>query len=107
MLGSLVVIGVMFVDAQSRRIELTMCEVTIFSVSMLCYVLADLDSPFNGFFRVDLSVLPQLVDRVGALYAATSQQLPLDRKQHSVGDTVNNNVADAAAATVADACTKI
>ena len=99
-LGSLVVIGVMFVDAQSRRIELTMCEVTIFSVSMLCYVLADLDSPFNGFFRVDLSVLPQLVDRVGALYEATSQQ-------QGVAKTMNNNVADAAAATVADACTKI
>ena len=48
-LGSLVVIGVMLVNANSRRLELTMCEVTIFYISMLCYVLADLDSPFNGF----------------------------------------------------------
>ena len=68
MLGSLVLIGIMLVDAQSRRIELTMCEVTIFSVSMLCYVLADLDSPFNGFFRVDVSTLPAVVQRIETIF---------------------------------------
>ena len=73
-LGNLVVIGVMLVDAQSRRIELTICEITIFSISMLCYVLADLDSPFNGFFRVDLSVIPLVIHRVEELYQASSKE---------------------------------
>ena len=63
-LGSLVLLGVIFIDAKSRRMELAMCELTIFSVSMLCYVLADLDSPFNGFFRVDLAVLPDVIKRI-------------------------------------------
>jgi hypothetical protein len=63
-LGSLVLLGVIFIDAKSRRMELAMCELTIFSVSMLCYVLADLDSPFNGFFRVDLGVLPDVIKRI-------------------------------------------
>ena len=39
-----------------------------FQVSMLCYVLADLDSPFNGFFRVDLSVIPDVVRRAENMY---------------------------------------
>ena len=92
-LGSLVVIGVMLVDAQSRRIELTMCEVTIFSVSMLCYVLADLDSPFNGFFRVDLSVLPHVIARVEQLYQETRKEVgQTDRKSTENTDvTLNNN----------------
>ena len=72
-LGSLVLIGIMLVNAQSRRIELTMCEVTIFSVSMLCYVLADLDCPFNGFFRVDVSTLPVVVRRIEKLFDETKQ----------------------------------
>ena len=67
-LGSLVLLGVIFIDAKSRRMELAMCELTIFSVSMLCYVLADLDSPFNGFFRVDLSVLPDVIKRVEYIF---------------------------------------
>ena len=35
---------------------------------MLCYVLADLDSPFNRFFRVDLSVIPDVVRRAENMY---------------------------------------
>ena len=42
--------------------------VDFFPVSMLCYVLADLDSPFNGFFRVDLSVIPDVVRRAENMY---------------------------------------
>ena len=49
-----------------------MCELTIFSVTMLFFVLADLDSPFNGFFRVDTSVLPEVVKKLDGLYQFAS-----------------------------------
>lgn len=35
---------------------------------MLCFVLADLDYPFHGFFRIDLSVLPDVVKRIETMY---------------------------------------
>lgn len=35
---------------------------------MLCYVVSDLDSPFSGFFRVDLSVLIDVINRIESLY---------------------------------------
>ena len=68
-LGSLTLFGVMLIDAESRRFVLAMSELTMFSTSMLCFVMADYDSPFNGFFRVDLSILPDVVTRIEDLYA--------------------------------------
>lgn len=68
-LGSLTLFGVMLIDADSRLMVLAMCELTMFSTSMLCFVMADYDSPFNGFFRVDLSILPDVVMRIEDLYA--------------------------------------
>ena len=35
---------------------------------MLFFVLADFDSPFNGFFRVDVSLIAEVVQRAEALY---------------------------------------
>lgn len=45
-----------------------MCIITVFSISMLCYVVSDLDSPFSGFFRVDLTVLIDVIKRIELLY---------------------------------------
>ena len=67
-LGGMTLFGVMLIDAQSRPMEIALCELTVFSVAMMCYVLADLDSPFHGFLRVDTSVLPDVVARVEGLY---------------------------------------
>lgn len=36
---------------------------------MLCYVVSDLDSPFSGFFRVDLSVLSYVLQKLENMYA--------------------------------------
>lgn len=35
---------------------------------MLCYVVSDLDSPFSGFFRVDLSVLSFVLQKLESMY---------------------------------------
>ena len=77
------VFGVMSVHASSYRMELVMCELTVFSVFMLFYVLADFDSPFNGFFRVDMSVLPEVVDRAQTLYHAAVVDHRLDRTRNA------------------------
>lgn len=45
-----------------------MCIITVFSISMLCYVVSDLDSPFSGFFRVDLSVLSFVLQKLESMY---------------------------------------
>jgi hypothetical protein len=50
--------------------ELVMCIITVFSISMLCYVVSDLDSPFSGFFRVDLSVMYEMLDNLERRYMA-------------------------------------
>ena len=44
--------------------ELIMCIITVFSISLLCYVVSDLDSPFSGFFRVKLDVMPDVIHRI-------------------------------------------
>ena len=41
-----------------------MCIITVFSISLLCYIVADLDSPFSGFFRIDVSVFHEVVKRM-------------------------------------------
>lgn len=80
-LGSLTLFGVMLIDAESRGMEVAMCELTIFSVTMLCFVLADLDSPFNGFFRVDVGVIPDVVTRLEGLYhCAEMENRRLEKK---------------------------
>ena len=50
-----------------------MSVVTVFSISLLCYVVADLDSPFTGFFCINVSVLDDLILRLNTIYKATKQ----------------------------------
>ncbi|XP_071943832.1 uncharacterized protein [Antedon mediterranea] len=60
--------GVMLIETQSPEMNLTMCILTVFSITLLCYVVADLDSPFSGYFHVDLSLLWDLVDKTKDIY---------------------------------------
>nr|KAG5703670.1 hypothetical protein BaRGS_002544 [Batillaria attramentaria] len=53
-LGYFTFLGMLLVRCESYRAELAMCLITVISISLLCYLVADLDSPFHGFFRVDL-----------------------------------------------------
>ena len=72
-LGFFSFFGILLLQAQSYRTELTMCIITVFSISLLCYVVSDLDSPFCGFFQVDLSALPEVVMRMRKAYELAKQ----------------------------------
>ena len=67
-LGFFSFFGILLISAQSYRVELAMCIITVFSISLLCYVVSDFDSPFSGFFRIDVSVLPRVVERANKQY---------------------------------------
>ena len=79
-LGYFTFLGILLVQCQSYRAELAMCLLTVISISLLCYVVADLDSPFHGFFRVDLRRFCRLVRQLdNAFYTAgdgTSPERP-------------------------------
>ena len=77
-LGVMTLFGVMLVEAQSPRFENTIRSLTLYSISMLCYVLADLDSPFDGFFRVDMTVLQEVVKRAEVVYECARHGRELD-----------------------------
>ena len=49
--------GILMLDGKSYRIQLTMCIITVASISFFCFILADVDNPFHGFFRNDATVL--------------------------------------------------
>ena len=67
-LGFFSFLGILLLTAHSYRMELVMCIVTVFSISMLCYVVSDLDAPFSGFFRVDIGVLEEVLRRLDLIY---------------------------------------
>ena len=51
----------------------TMCIITVFPISLLCYVVSDFDSPFSGFFRKDVSCLLLVVQRAHAQFLRAKQ----------------------------------
>nr|XP_006818062.1 PREDICTED: uncharacterized protein LOC102808834 [Saccoglossus kowalevskii] len=67
-LGFFSFFGVLLLQAYSYKMELAMCIITVFSISLLCYVVADLDSPFNGFFKINLSCLHEIIDKSEDMY---------------------------------------
>ncbi|XP_033120186.1 uncharacterized protein LOC117119461 [Anneissia japonica] len=69
--------GVMLIETQSPEMNLTMCILTVFSITLLCYVVADLDSPLNGYFRVDLSLLWDLVDKTKDIYESANNGIDI------------------------------
>ena len=67
-LGFFSLYGVLMIQASSYRMELMMCVLTLFSITMLCYIVADLDSPFSGFFRIDISIIVDVIYRLEVMY---------------------------------------
>ncbi len=47
---------------------ITMCMLTVFSISLFCYVLADFDSPLHGLFRIDLNPLVSIIFSLNSLH---------------------------------------
>ncbi|XP_030836217.1 uncharacterized protein LOC115922150 [Strongylocentrotus purpuratus] len=94
-LGFFAFFGVLLLDASSYRMELAMCIMTVFSITILCYVVADLDSPFNGFFRVNLSALPDIVDKASVFYEHAMEGKHVDGPadpgpaEHSINEDEN------------------
>ena len=60
--------GILLVKAGSYRMELTICMLTVFTISAFAFVLADIDAPYHGFFRVDLSVFLRFVEHLDGKY---------------------------------------
>ena len=56
--------GILLIKAGSYRMELTICMLTVFTISAFAFVLADIDAPYHGFFRVDLSVFLRFVEHL-------------------------------------------
>ena len=56
LLGFVAFFGILLVVADSYRLELVMCVLTVFSISAFVYILSDLDHAYHGTFRVDLAV---------------------------------------------------
>ncbi|XP_064619606.1 uncharacterized protein LOC135483036, partial [Lineus longissimus] len=67
-LGFFSFFGVLLLDTKSQSMNLAMCIITVFSISLLCYVVSDFDSPFSGFFRIELDVLLDVVDRIAGTF---------------------------------------
>ncbi|XP_001185164.2 uncharacterized protein LOC754319 [Strongylocentrotus purpuratus] len=67
-LGFFSYFGVMLIVTESSQMDLMMCIITVFSISLLCYVIGDLDHPFSGYFRVNLSTLWHLVGKAEYFY---------------------------------------
>ncbi|XP_071166728.1 uncharacterized protein [Mytilus edulis] len=60
-LGGFTFLGMLMVKAQSYRMELTICLISVISITLLVFTVSDLDSPFDGFFRIDLSPMEAVV----------------------------------------------
>ncbi len=60
-LGFISFFGVLLIETQSYRLALTMCMLTVFSITLFCYVLADFDSPLHGTMKINLEPLLAIV----------------------------------------------
>lgn len=81
-LAYLAFFGVLMVNAFSYTFQVCICIITVFSISMFCYILADLDNPYHGFFRVDLSLLPALMQGLEDV-AITNSRLNMQKSHVS------------------------
>ncbi|OWF46889.1 hypothetical protein KP79_PYT14971 [Mizuhopecten yessoensis] len=88
-LGYFTFLGILMVQAQSYRLELTMCIITVLSITMLCYIVADLDNPLHGFFRIDLTQIETLIERLERMYiTAISADNVKEEVKHIPGNDV-------------------
>ena len=68
LLGFFSFIGVALIDTSSTVMSLGICMITVFSISIMSYVIADLDNPFSGFFRLDLSLFDETLQHGKTCY---------------------------------------
>ena len=87
LLGFVSYFGILLVRGSSPALELTICMLTVFSISLFCYILADMDDPFHGFFRLDISSLSDLVFTMQEQYTQLMEE-PADKAPHTEGDEV-------------------
>ena len=57
-----------------------MSILTVFSISAFCYVLADLDSPFHGAFRVPMDMLVKFLYHLDQAYKEVQVGIPRARR---------------------------
>ncbi|KAK7115783.1 uncharacterized protein [Littorina saxatilis] len=77
-LGYLTFLGMLLVQCSSYRAELAVCLVTVISISLLCYIVADLDSPFYGVFRVHLDCICDVIRRLDDAFNETAAAVMLE-----------------------------
>ena len=75
--GLIAFFGILLILADSYRLQLAMCILTVFSISMFCYILSDFDSPLHGAFRVDLESALDLPFQLHYLFEAVKLQSDL------------------------------
>ena len=92
LLGFVSFFGVLLVKGSSYLLELTICMLTVFTISLFCYILADMDEPFHGMFRMDISSLSDLLYTI----QENHQQLTEDTAKQAVSVAVNvTDIVDA------------
>ena len=75
LLGYISFFGVLMIQAQSYQMAITMCMLTVFSISLFCYVLADFDSPLHGLFRIDLNPLVSVIFCLNSLHVEEKKNI--------------------------------
>lgn len=63
-LGFFTFLGVLLINAKSYKLELAMCIITVVSITLLTTAVSDLDSPFHGFYRIDLEFLTNYAEEL-------------------------------------------
>ena len=71
-----------------------MCIVTVVSISLLCYAISDMDSPFHGFFIVDLDGFNELLDYFKVNAADLNEEIKRHPKHLEVATTKSTFSAD-------------
>jgi hypothetical protein len=71
------------------RLDLTMCLITVISISFLCLVVADIDSAFNAFFTVDLDCFRRVMTRIDVVYADVASEERETNKGKTTSRSIN------------------
>ncbi|KAK3251916.1 hypothetical protein CYMTET_38768 [Cymbomonas tetramitiformis] len=67
MLSSIVYIAILMIQVNSKVMELAFCFITAFSVTILTTICSDINQPYHGFFRVDSSLLKEVVQQCNVI----------------------------------------
>ncbi|XP_013411607.1 uncharacterized protein LOC106174549 [Lingula anatina] len=80
-LGLSAYFGILLIDGKSYIFELVVSYITVISISMLCYIVADLDAPFSGFFTIDIKPLFDILRRAEQVYNDTCASASQARRE--------------------------